>query len=106
MLHSTSVKTRFLVSLGSNSIRSIIGLVSGVLIARGLNPSGYGDLMFLLGSFVAIRSLLDMGSSNAFYTFLSRHTQGHRFYLSYFAWLALQFVITLFFVALIIPDSV
>lgn len=106
MLHSTSVKARFLVSVGSNGIRGIIGLVSGLLIARGLNPSGYGDLTFLLGSFVAIRSLLDMGTSSAFYTFLSRHTQGRRFYSFYFSWLALQFVITLLFVALIIPNSI
>lgn len=93
-------------SVVSNGIRGIIGLASGLLIARGLNPSGYGDLMFLLGSFVAIRSLLDMGTSSAFYTFLSRHTQGYRFYSFYFSWLALQFVITLSLVALIIPDSV
>lgn len=106
MLNSTSVKTRLLVSVGSNGIRGIITFVSGLLIARGLNPSGYGDLIFLLGSFVAIRSLLDMGSSSAFYTFLSRHAQGPRFYLSYLSWLALQFVITLSFVALIIPSSI
>lgn len=106
MLHSKSVKTRFLVSVGSNGIRAMIGFASGLLIARGLNPSGYGDLMFLLGSFVAIRSLLDMGSSSAFYTFLSRHTQRLRFYSFYFAWLGLQFVITLLSVALLIPDSI
>lgn len=106
MLHSTSVKTRFLVSVGANGLRGVIGLASGLLIGRGLNPSGYGDLMFLLGSFVAVRSLLDMGTSNAFYTFLSRHTQGRRFYLSYFVWMALQFAITLSLVALLIPDSV
>lgn len=106
VLHATSVKTRFLVSVASNGIRGGIGLVSGLLVARGLNPSGYGDLMFLLGSFTAIRSLLDMGTSNAFYTFLSRHTQARRFYLYYFAWLALQFVITILFIGLIIPDSI
>jgi O-antigen/teichoic acid export membrane protein len=105
VLHATSVKTRFLVSVVSNGLRGIIGLASGLLIARGLNPSGYGDLMFLLGSFSAIRSLLDMGTSNAFYTFLSKHTQERRFYLSYFAWLGLQFAITLLTIALIIPDT-
>lgn len=103
MLNSNSVKTRFLVSVGANGIRSIIGFVTGLLVARALNPSGYGDLMFLLGSFAAIRGLLDMGTSSAFYTFLSRHTQGRRFYLAYFFWTALQFLITLALVALIIP---
>lgn len=74
-------------------------------MARGLSPSGYGDLAFLLGSFVAIRALLDMGSSSAFYTFLSQHVRGRRFYLFYFSWLILQFVITLALVALIIPSG-
>lgn len=106
MLQSTSVKTRFFVSVGANGVRALIGFISSLLVARGLNPAGYGDLMFLIGSFAAIRSLLDMGTSNAFYTFLSRHTQGPRFYVSYFAWLALQFAITLLLVSLIIPASI
>ena len=92
-------------SVISNAIRGVIGLAASLLIAQGLNPSGYGDLMFLLGSFVATRSLLDMGTSSAFYTFLSRHAQERQFYLSYFAWLALQFTITLLVVALIMPSS-
>jgi len=82
-----------------------MGFVTGLLVARALSPSGYGDLMFLLGSFAAIRGLLDMGSSSAFYTFLSRHTQGRRFYMVYLTWTALQFFITLALVAAIIPSS-
>lgn len=105
MLNSNSVKTRFLVSVATNGIRSIVGFVSGLLVARALSPSGYGDLMFLLGSFAAIRGLLDMGTSSAFYTFLSRHTQGRRFYVVYLIWTALQFFITLALVAAIIPAS-
>lgn len=106
MFHSTSLKSRFFISIGSNGLRALLGFVSGVLIARGLNPSGYGDLMFLMGSFVAIRLLLDMGSSNAFYTFLSRQARGLRFYLSYFSWLVLQFMMTLSLIALIIPSGI
>ncbi len=105
MLHFTSVKTRLIVSVSSNAVRALLSFFTGLLIARGLNPAGYGDLMFLLGSFVAIRSLLDMGSSSAFYTFLSQHARGRSFYLAYFAWLALQFGITLALVALVIPSD-
>lgn len=105
MLNSTSVKTRFLVSVAANGARSIVGFVSGLLVARALSPSGYGDLMFLLGSFAAIRGLFDMGASSAFYTFLSRHTQGRRFYVVYLIWTAFQFFITLALVAIIIPAS-
>ena len=75
VLHSTSVKLRLVVSVGSNALRALISFFTGLLIARALNPAGYGDLMFLLGSFVAIRSLLDMGSSSAFFTFLSQRSR-------------------------------
>lgn len=105
MLNQTSVKSRFFVSIAANTFRAGIIFAAGILVARGLNPSGYGDLTFLLGSFVAIRALLDMGSSSAFYTFLSRHNRGHKFYFFYFSWLALQFVITLALIVLIIPAS-
>jgi len=105
MLNSTSIKSRFIVSLISNTIRSILGFFSGLLIARELNPSGYGDISFLLGSFVAISALLDMGSSSAFYTFISQRTQGMRFYLYYFAWLALQFIIPTFLITALLPES-
>lgn len=105
MPNFSSVKARFLVSIASNGARSLISFACGLVIARGLNPAGYGDLMFLLGSFVAIRSLLDMGTSSAFYTFLSRSSQGARFYLFYFCWLALQFFVTLLLVAVVIPND-
>lgn len=86
-------------------LRAMIGFATGLLIARALNPAGYGDLMFLLGSFMAIRSLLDLGSSSAFFTFLSKRTRGSRFYLTYFFWLAFQFAATLALVWMIIPSS-
>jgi O-antigen/teichoic acid export membrane protein len=104
-LNLFSVRTRFFVSVITNIFRAGITFVSGILVARGLSPVGYGDLTFLLGSFVAIRSLLDMGSSSAFYTLLSQRARGRRFYLFYFAWLALQFVVTLLLIALIMPSG-
>ncbi len=106
MIDSTSVKTRFIVSIVSNTVRSVIGFFSGLLIARGLNPSGYGDMMFLLGSFVAVRTLLDMGSSSAFYTFISQRPRSLRFYLYYYAWLALQFVIPAFLIIAVLPTAI
>lgn len=74
-------------------------------MARGLGPSDYGDLMFLLGSFMAIRQLLDMGSSSAFYTFLSQRTREKHFFLFYFGWLSIQFSLTFLLVAFLLPQS-
>lgn len=78
---------------------------AGLLVARALDPSGYGDLMFLLGSFTAVRQLLDMGSSSAFYTLLSQKPRGQQFYLLYFGWLAAQFLIVLLLLTLLMPQS-
>ena len=103
MINSTSIKTRFLISVAANMTRTVIGFFSGLLVARSLNPSGYGDMTFLLGSFVAVRSLLDMGSSSAFYTFISQRPRGNRFYRYYFIWLAIQFVIPALLVAVLMP---
>lgn len=105
MLNAQSVKVRIIVSSILSAVRSVIGFSVGLIVARGLSPSGYGDLMFLLGSFVAIRSLLDLGSSNAFFTFLSQRSRGRRFYVAYFSWLTFQFVITLALLGLIIPSG-
>ena len=102
-MNLTAIKSRFLISVVGNIFRAGITFAAGILIARGLQPSGYGDLAFLLGSFVAIRALLDMGSSSAFYTFLSQRVRDRRFYLFYFSWMAVQFVITLALVAVLIP---
>lgn len=105
VLNYTSVKLRLAVSVGSNALRALISFATGLFIARALNPAGYGNLMFLLGSFVAIRLLFDMGSSSAFFTFLSQRARGGRFYLVYFSWLAFQFVATLILLWLIIPST-
>lgn len=106
VLNLSSIKIRFIVSVGANGLRAFISFLSGLLIARGLSPSGYGDLTFLLGSFVAVRSLIDMGSSGSFYTFISQRPRNKKFYLSYFGWLAIQFALTFLAVAVILPRAI
>jgi O-antigen/teichoic acid export membrane protein len=105
-VNTASVKTRLLVSVGSNAVRAAITFATGLIIARALRPSAYGDLMFLLGSFIALRPLLDMGGSSAFFTFLSQRARGVGFYLLYFAWLVFQFVLALLLVGVLLPQSV
>jgi O-antigen/teichoic acid export membrane protein len=91
--------------VGSNALRALLGFATGLVIARALNPAGYGNLMFLLGSFVAIRSLVDLGSASAFFTFLSQRARGHRFYLTYFIWLTFQFIGTLAMLWAFLPSN-
>jgi O-antigen/teichoic acid export membrane protein len=105
MLGAHSVRTRFMVTVAANGTRSLFGFAAGLLIARALSPAGYGDVMFLIGSFAAIRGLLDMGTSSAFFTFISRQPQGPKFYLVYLLWTIAQVVLTLLLIGLLIPQS-
>jgi O-antigen/teichoic acid export membrane protein len=106
MVKFQSIKSRFLISVCGNLIKSIISFISGVIVARGLNPTGYGDLMFLLGSFTAIRSLMDLGISNAFYTFISQSSRNTKFYIFYFALICFQFFTALLLVSILLPNSI
>jgi O-antigen/teichoic acid export membrane protein len=100
----TSVRVRYLITLISNILRVGLSFISGLVIARTLGPGKYGDFNFLLGSFTALATLVDMASSSAFYTFISQKKRGRNFFLYYTTWLLLQFFILLFF-TLVLPAS-
>ncbi len=61
--------------------------------------------MFLLGSFTAVRQLLDLGTSTAFYTFISRQPREKLFYLSYAAWQLAQFLLTVVIIGILLPQQ-
>lgn len=75
-------------------------------MARGLGASGFGDLNFLLASFVAIGQLLDLGTSSAFYTFISKRQRSRAFAVLYLAWMGIQFVATIIVVGLLFPGNI
>jgi O-antigen/teichoic acid export membrane protein len=102
----SSIRKRFLISVIANAGRAAISLAVGLLVARGLGPADYGNLAYLLGSFWAIRALLDLGSSSAFYTFIAQRGRSYHYYGAYFAWLAFQFLFSLALVVVLLPASV
>jgi O-antigen/teichoic acid export membrane protein len=104
--HPLSIKKRFLFSVGANIARAALSLLTGLLVARGLGPADYGNLAYLLGSFWAIRALLDMGTASAFYTFIAQRHRDRLYYLVYFGWLAMQFVVSAGLVALLLPSFI
>jgi len=104
-LNNHSIKVRFITTLFVNVARVGLSFVAGLIIARGLGPANYGNFNFLLGSFASITALLDMGTSSAFYTFLSQKRRSVQFYLYYFLWLIIQFIIVLLLIGLIFPES-
>lgn len=102
---TTSISARFGFSLFANLLKAIVSFGTGMLVARGLEPEQYGTMIFLLGTFAATRQLLDMGSSTAFFTFLSQRQRGQRFVLWYFAWLGVQFLVPFIFVGFLLPED-
>jgi O-antigen/teichoic acid export membrane protein len=99
-MNVTSIKVRFLATMTTNVLKAGISFITGLAIARHLGPEGYGHYSFLLGSFTAMISLVDMGTSSAFYTFISRKSRGKLFYLYYGFWVLVRFSLLLFFVLL------
>ena len=100
-----SVRRRFVFTVGANLFRSLLSFSTGMLLARWLGPNSYGAMAFLLGMFLGIQQLLDMGSSTAFFTFLSQQPRSKRFVRSFFGWLAVQFLVPLCVVGLMFPSK-
>lgn len=101
-----SVKLRFFVSVLANGVRAGLSFLAGLLVARGLQPAAYGDLMFLLSSFVAVRMLLDLGTSNAYFTFIAQKPRPLRFHLLYGLWLLIQVGLTLAGLWILLPGAI
>jgi len=103
-MNHTGIRVRFVSTLISNILRAGLSFISGMFIARALGPSEYGNLNFLIGSFAAFLSLVDMASSSVFYTLISQRQRGKRFFSYYAGWLLFQLLILLLFV-LFLPVS-
>lgn len=86
-------------------LKAVLGFLTGMLVARGLGPDQYGKMMFLLATFAALRQLLDLGSSTAFFTFMSQKTRSKRFVAWFSAWLGVQFLLPLLAVGVLFPAT-
>jgi O-antigen/teichoic acid export membrane protein len=87
---SKSIPARFGVSFISAILRSGLAFVTAMLLARWLGPDEYGRVVFLLAAHIAIRQFIDMGTSSAFFTFISKRERSHCFVLIYWGWLLFQ----------------
>lgn len=105
-LYAEGIKARFSASLIANILRSLLAFVTGIVIARNLGPGSYGDYSFLIGSFIAVSKILEMGSSKAFFTFISQKRQPFDYVIYYLLWQGVQFITALVLISIIIPDNV
>ena len=102
---NSSISSRFVFSVLANLLRGGIAFITTVIIARVLGPGEYGDYAFLFGSVVSIMVLLDMGTSQAFQTFMCQKERGNIFVLSYVGWKLLQVLLVLLVVGIILPEE-
>lgn len=102
---SKSFGARFAVTLVANGMRGALSYTTGLLVARTLGPAEFGNFIFLLGAFTAVKQLLDMGSSNAFFTFISQKKRPAKFYTLYFFWLVFQFLFVVLSLLILFPKS-
>lgn len=100
-----SIQKRFIASLIGNAIRSGLSFLTGMLLARIWGPVDYGRYAFMLASFSAIRQILDMASSSAFFTFVSQRPRSRQFISYYWFWVAVQFFLPLAIIGLALPDN-
>lgn len=100
-----SISKRLPMSIFFNIIRGLLTLLTGIFLARFLGPEEFGRMAFLLASFLAFKALLDMYSSHAFFTFLSKETRSKDFIKIYWYWMAFQLVFSLILVGLLLPNT-
>ena len=105
LLYIESAKTRIFFTFISNILRGGFSFLAGLIVARGLGPNLYGDFIFLIASFAAIRQVLDLGTSSAFYTFLSNRPQGLKFLTFYLIWQLVQFLFPIIIIGLFLPEA-
>lgn len=67
-----SLKRRYAAKLLTNLVGFGIGMVTQVIIPRGLGPKAYGDFNFLSSFFNEVVAFFDMGTSTGLYTKLSQ----------------------------------
>ncbi len=104
-MSKSSIKSRFTISLLVNILKGFLSFVTVLVLARGLGPALYGNFAFLLGSFVAFKSLLSLGTSHAFYTFMCQKPRGGKFLAVYGGWQLIQFFLMILFVGVLAPDE-
>lgn len=101
----SSIFDRYIFSAGTNVVRAILSFFAGILIAKGLGVQDYGVYSFLIASFGALLSILDLGTSNAFFTFISKKNQSRYFFAIFLFWILFIFLLSVLLLIFILPDS-
>ncbi len=97
--------SRISYTLIGNLFRAIISFFTSILIARQLDPESYGRYIYLIGTFITLKQIIDFSSSSAFFTFISQKNRSLKFVKIYWYYLAIQLLLPLLIIAFILPLS-
>lgn len=86
-----SLSRRFAATLATNAVGAAVSFAASLVAARALGPAAFGDYAFLLASFAALNTWLDLGTPTAFFTFASKGVHVRPHLRLYAAWLAARF---------------
>jgi O-antigen/teichoic acid export membrane protein len=103
---NTSLNRRVISSFVSNVFRAGVSFLTGILIARWLEPENYGRLAYLLATFAVIKQIFDLSTSSAFFTFISNKKRSLYFIQIYFGFIIIQLLVILGLIAIILPDFI
>ncbi len=100
---SIPIKSRLIFSFVANLLRAAAGFFTTLLLARSLGPENFGNMMFLIASFFAVYQLINLGTLNAFFTFLSEYQRDLRFVVWFVVWLFFQLLLLLLAILIVFP---
>jgi O-antigen/teichoic acid export membrane protein len=104
-LTNQSIASRFSSSVVINCLRGGLAFITTLVIARDLGPEEYGTYAFLVGISASITLFLDLGTSNAFQTFICQKERGKTFLFSFAGWQLFQFLLMLLVVGIVFPEA-
>lgn len=105
MEFQNNILNRSIFSFIAIGLRSAFTLTIGIILARTLGPNEYGTFIFLVTSLTVLSSLIDFGSTSAFFTFISKKERGQYFIFIFFCWKIFQFFLSSLVIFYLLPDK-
>lgn len=97
-------KKRIGITLAANIVRGVVTIGVAILLARFFNVADYGRFAFLTATFMALKQLLDLGTSSAFFTFLSQKKKPVNFLIHFWIFFFGKYALAAILIAYIFPD--
>ena len=100
-----SFSHRYLITLLSSVIRAGLNFFVSVSVAKYFMPELYGEYEYILSILTAALLFMNMGTEQAYFTFIAKKKQHFKFHLYYFSWQFLQIVFLFLFIISINKDA-